>query len=296
MSYIKKQFSIKDLEVLSGIKAHTLRMWEKRYSVLTPERTETNIRSYGLDDLQKLLNISFLNENGYKISRISKLKDDEIANLVKNISSTNNSNDRAIKSFKLSMYNFDQNLFFKTYNSLLKTKNFREIFQQVFIPLLESIGMLWQTNSIHPVHEHFISNLIKQKLLLNIEKLQKEKPAKTDKNFVLFLPENEIHDLAILYANYEILSHGYPTIYLGQSLPMEDLTFLDKVYDNLRFISYFTIQPQDPNKYLEDFHHQIIKKIDCELWVLGKRCNSMVKLPSEKIKVMDSIEELIRKL
>ena len=161
MSYIKKQFSIKNLEVLSGIKAHTLRMWEKRYGILTPQRTDTNIRTYGLDDLQKLLNISFLNENGYKISRISKLKDEEINELVKSFSSTNHSNDRAIKSFTLSMYNFDQNLFFDTYNSLLKTKTFREIFYQVFIPLLESIGLLWQTNSIHPVHEHFISNLIK---------------------------------------------------------------------------------------------------------------------------------------
>ena len=111
MSYIKKQFSIKDLEVLSGIKAHTLRMWEKRYSVLTPERTETNIRSYGLDDLQKLLNISFLNENGYKISRISKLKDDEIANLVKNISSTNNS-----MTELLSLLNFRCTILTKTYS------------------------------------------------------------------------------------------------------------------------------------------------------------------------------------
>ncbi len=296
MSYIKKQFSIKDLEVLSGIKAHTLRMWEKRYKVLKPERTDTNIRTYGLDDLQKLLNISFLNENGYKISRISKLKDEEIVNLVKSISSTNNSNDRAIKSFKLSMYNFDQNLFFNTYNSLLKTKTFREIFQQVFIPLLDSIGMLWQTNSIHPVHEHFISNLIKQKLLLNIERLQQEKPQKADKNFVLFLPENEMHDLAILYVNYEILLHGYQAIYLGQSLPMKDLTFLDKVYNNLRFISYFTVEPQDPGKYLENFNEQIINKLDCEFWILGQRANSILKIPSEKIKVMKSLEELVRRL
>ncbi len=296
MSYIKKQFSIKDLEVLSGIKAHTLRMWEKRYGILTPQRTDTNIRTYGLDDLQKLLNISFLNENGYKISRISKLKDEEINELVKSISSTNHSNDRAIKSFTLSMYNFDQNLFFDTYNSLLKTKTFREIFHQVFIPLLESIGLLWQTNSIHPVHEHFISNLIKQKLLLNIENLQQQKPQKKHLNFVLFLPENEVHDLGILYTNYEILLHGYQAIYLGQSLPMGDLKFLNKVYDNIRFISYFTVKPVNEAKYLEQFNNEILSTIDAELWVLGKKSEAITETPSDKIKPMKSLEELVRKL
>ena len=296
MSYIKKQFSIKDLELLSGIKAHTLRMWEKRYNILSPERTDTNIRTYGLEDLQKLLNISFLNENGYKISRISKLEDEEINVLVKNISSTNNSKDRAIKSFILSMYNFDQNLFFDTYNSLLKTKTFREIFQQVFIPLLENIGLLWQTSSIHPVHEHFISNLIKQKLLLNIENLQQQKPQKKRQNFVLFLPENEVHDLGILYTNYEILLHGYTAIYLGQSLPMQDLKFLSKIYDNIRFISYFTVKPTDENKYLKQFSNELLSEIDAEFWVLGKKSETITEIPSDKIKIMKSLEELVRKL
>ena len=266
MSYIKKQFSIKDLEVLSGIKAHTLRMWEKRYGILTPQRTDTNIRTYGLDDLQKLLNISFLNENGYKISRISKLKDEEINELVKSFSSTNHSNDRAIKSFTLSMYNFDQNLFFDTYNSLLKTKTFREIFYQVFIPLL------------------------------NIENLQQQKPQKTHLNFVLFLPENEVHDLGILYTNYEILLHGYQAIYLGQSLPMGDLKFLNKVYDNIRFISYFTVKPVNEAKYLEQFNNEILSTIDAELWVLGKKSEAITETPSDKIKPMKSLEELVRKL
>ncbi|MBW2961698.1 MerR family transcriptional regulator [Mesonia aestuariivivens] len=296
MSYAKKQFSIKDLEILSGIKAHTLRMWEKRYEILSPQRTETNIRSYGLKDLQKLLNISFLNENGYKISRISKLDNKEIESLVKSISSTTNNKDKALKSFTLSMYNFDQNLFFDTYNSLLKTKTFREIFQETFIPLLKNIGMLWQINSIHPIHEHFLTNLIKRKLILNIEKLQQQKPQKTDSHFVLFLPENEVHDLGILYTNYEILLHGYPVTYLGNNLPMEDLIFLGKIYQNIRFVSYFTVAPDHETAYLEEFQLKIISQIDCEFWVLGPRSSEINMPPSKKIKVMKTIEELVRKL
>ncbi|SHI31337.1 B12 binding domain-containing protein [Mesonia phycicola] len=296
MAYIKKQFSIKDLEMLSGIKAHTLRMWEKRYDVLKPNRTETNIRTYELDDLQRLLNISFLNENGYKISRISKLDTLEINELVKNISSTNKNEDRAIKSLTLSMYNFDQRLFFETYNSLLKTKTFREIFQEVFIPFLNKIGLLWQTNSIDPIHEHFISNLIKQKLLLNIEQLQQQNPSNTSKNFVLFLPEDEIHDLGILYIHFEILLHGYQAIYLGHSLPLENLNFVKNIYNNIHFVSYFTVKPDDVDDYLSKFQSHILDEIDCNYWVLGKKLTTATHKPSDKITFFNSIEELTRKL
>jgi len=296
MSYIKKQFSIKDLEVLSGVKAHTLRMWEKRYQILDPTRTETNIRTYGLKDLQYLLNVAFLNENGYKISRISKLNETEINQLVKSISSTNHNEDRAIKSFILAMYNFDQALFFDTYNSLLKTKTFREIFQEVFIPLLAKIGTLWQTSSIHPIHEHFISNLIKQKLFINIEKLQQQNPSKKHKNFVLFLPEGEIHDLGILYVSFEILLHGYQCIYLGHSLPLEDLKFVKNIYKNIHFISYFTVKPDDVDKHLASFEKNILQEIDCNYWILGRKTLMATKTHSEKITFFKSIEDLTRKL
>jgi methanogenic corrinoid protein MtbC1 len=271
-------------------------MWEKRYQILTPIRTDTNIRTYDINDLQHLLNISFLNENGYKISRISKLSENEINSLVKGISSTNNSEERAIKSFTLAMYNFDQVLFFDTYNSLLKTKTFREIFQEVFIPLLENIGTLWQTNSIHPIHEHFISNLIKQKLLINIEKLQQQNPSKKDKNFVLFLPDGEIHDLGILYVSYEVLLHGYPCIYLGHSLPIEDLKFVKNIYKNIHFISYFTVKPENVDEHLEEFKQNILNQLDCNYWILGRKATMVQKDYSEKITFFKSIEDLTRKL
>jgi len=175
MGNIKQNFSIKDLESLSGIKAHTIRMWEKRYGVLEPERTETNIRNYGVTGLQKILNIAFLNENGYKISRISKLDDEEISDLVQSITTSKSNYSRALKSMKVAMMNFDQPLFLRTYENLLINKTFSEIYEDVFIPLMIETGTLWQAGTITPAHEQFISNLIKQKLFINIEKLQKRK-------------------------------------------------------------------------------------------------------------------------
>ena len=135
MELIKQNFSIKDLENLSGIKAHTIRMWEKRYNILTPERTDTNIRMYDSSSLQKILNIAFLNENGYKISRISKLSEEEITAMVHRITSSISDENRAINQFKMAMMNFDESLFDKTYKALLEKKTFKTIFNNIFLPL-----------------------------------------------------------------------------------------------------------------------------------------------------------------
>jgi DNA-binding transcriptional MerR regulator len=193
MNIVKNTFSIKDLENLSGIKAHTIRIWEKRYNILEPMRTETNIRLYDLENLQKLLNITLLHNYGYKISKISKFPKDKIPSLVNEIITEKSAKSHAISSFKMAMMNFDQTLFFKTYNDLLSEKSFREIFYEVFIPLIQEIGLLWQTDTITPAHEHFISYLIKQKVLINTEELQLKEPIKNDKIFILYLPLNEIH-------------------------------------------------------------------------------------------------------
>ncbi|MEE3146970.1 MAG: MerR family transcriptional regulator, partial [Bacteroidota bacterium] len=161
MNTVKTNFSIKDLESFGGIKAHTIRMWERRYNLLDPDRTPTNIRTYSLDDLQKLLNVTFLLDHNYKISKIAKRSSDEIASLVAEIVEEQDlgANHHAINSFKIAMMNFDQRLFSQTYNHLRQTLGFSELFFSVFIPLLEKIGFLWQAGVVNPAHEHFISNL-----------------------------------------------------------------------------------------------------------------------------------------
>ncbi|SHG53437.1 Methanogenic corrinoid protein MtbC1 [Salegentibacter echinorum] len=275
MEQIKQNFSIKDLENLSGIKAHTIRIWEKRYKILTPNRTSTNIRTYDNSNLQKILNVAFLNENGYKISRISKLSDEEICDMVQNISASSSRENRAQNAFQLAMLNFDEELFNKTYNDLIKDKSFREIFSQVFMPLLEKVGFLWQTDTIKPIHEHYIVDLIKQKMYLNIAEAKEKLPATTKNLYVLFLPENEIHDLGIIYLYYELILNGNQTIYLGGNLPVTDLSYLLERREKINFVSYFTTRPENVEDYINDFKRQIGDNNDYKLLLFGHKLRSL---------------------
>lgn len=299
MNNVKKKFSIRDLENLSGIKAHTIRIWEKRYNLLSPERTSTNIRTYSLASLQKLLNITLLYNNGYKISKIAKIPEQNIPLLVREIVAKNSVKNHAINAFKVAMINFDQTLFMGTYNSLLSEKSFREIFMNIFIPLLNEMGMLWQTDTISPAHEHFITGLIKQKILINTEKLQHLEPSKTDKIFVPFLPENEIHEIGLLYINYEIVLRGYKSIYLGQTVPLENLNEVMNYFENLYFISYFTVVPTKDhiNSYIKDFAAIAKNYTNPNLWILGRQVQYVdeKKLPSF-IKTFTSINQILERL
>ena len=299
MNNVKNIFSIKDLENLSGIKAHTIRIWEKRYNVLEPMRSDTNIRYYDLGSLQKLLNITLLHDHGYKISRIAALPADKIPVLVNEIISEKSKKNHAINDFKVAMMNFDQSLFFNTYNNLLSKKSFREVFYEVFIPLMNEIGLLWQTDTLTPAHEHFITYLIKQKLLIHTEKVQVLEPTKTDKVFVLYLPLNEIHELGLMYLNYEILFHGYKAIYLGESVPLESLKDLNKYFENIVFVSYLTVQPdkEEINSYISQINSTILNTENTEMWLLGRMVAFIdPKIVTTKTKLFHSISELVAEL
>ncbi len=292
MENVKQNFSIKDLEHLSGIKAHTIRIWEKRYNILTPDRTDTNIRTYDLENLQKILNVTFLNEHGYKISRIAKLTNPEISSMVKEVAASASVQNRAINSFKIAMINFDQVLFNKTYNMLMEKKNFREIFMEIFIPLLDEIGLLWQTDTINPVHEHFLVNLIKQKLYSNISLHGEVTDEKQDELYVLFLPENEIHDLGILYLYYELNFHGKKSIFLGPSMPIKDMKYLLDIHENIKFISYLTIAPVDLNSFLEEFDRELCSEKKIEINLFGAKIQTLdPSQQPENIKIYKAISE-----
>jgi DNA-binding transcriptional MerR regulator len=299
MNNVKKFFSIRDLENLSGIKAHTIRIWEKRYNLLLPERTATNIRTYSLGSLQKLLNITLLYNNGYKISKIAKIPDQNIPLLVREIVAKNSVKNHATNAFKLAMINFDQSLFNSTYNSVLIDKSFREVFKEVFIPLLNELGLLWQTDTISAAHEHFITALIKQKILINTEKIQHQQIVKKDKVFVAFLPENEIHEIGLLYLNYEIVLRGYKSIYLGQTVPLDTLKDVMKYFNNLCFISYFTVSPtkEKIGNYIDEFARMTKEAPDAKLWVLGYQTKHLTKssLPNF-VKTFNSIEQVVEEL
>ncbi|MDT0687135.1 MerR family transcriptional regulator [Autumnicola psychrophila] len=299
MELVKQNFSIKDLEHLSGIKAHTIRIWEKRYNILNPDRTSTNIRTYDSSNLQKILNIAFLNEHGYKISRISKLSEEEIGKMVKRISASSSVENRAINAFKMAMIDFDEELFNRTYESLQEEKTFQEIFQQIFIPLLGEIGTLWQTDTIKPIHEHYIVELIREKIYLNIAALKQERKPTSDRLFVLFLPENEIHDVGLLYLNYQLLLNKKSSIFLGSNLPISDIKYLLDKSDNITFMSYFTIAPQDIIEFVREFQEEICSEKPRELFLFGNRVKQFEEQKknfSANIKFFPSIQDFIKTL
>lgn len=295
MDRVKNSFSIKNLEHLSGIKAHTIRIWEKRYNLFEPERTDTNIRLYNLENLQKLLNVTLLYNNGYKISKIASFSSQEITENVHKLTINNNADDWSIGLFKLAMINFDQRLFTKTFNDLLEQFSFSEVFKNVFVPLMNELGVLWQTNSISPSHEHFITSLVKQKIHAMCEDLQQKSTRRTDRRFVLFLPDNEIHELGLLYLQYEVLNNGFQCVFLGQSVPIESLNNLVDIGEPITFITYFTIEPtQDKIKaYLNTFNSEIIENIDSELWILGYQVQFMSDEMPDKIRKFKSIDDVI---
>lgn len=272
MSRVKSNFSIKDLENISGIKAHTIRIWEKRYELLSPDRTDTNIRRYSLMSLQKLLNITLLYNHGFKISKIASLDQQEIPIMVREIALKSNSEQVSINALKLSMVNFDTVLFDATYEEVILQNDFDFVFINIFMPLMNELGILWQTNAISPSHEHFITNLIKQKIHIQTEFLQKEYiPQHNNKIFVLYLPEDEIHELGILFLNYYILKFGYRTIFLGQSLQTESLETLLSFGGDLCFVTYLTVEPNKEiiDQYIDEFHQRILKDNDAHLAIMG---------------------------
>ena len=297
MNNIQQDFTIKDLENISGIKAHTIRIWEKRYSLLLPNRTDTNIRFYSPESLQKLLNIVLLNNNNFKISKIAEMSEEDLILQSRELALNSAENDEAINTFKVSMFQFDKFIFNKAYHNLLLNNSFREIFKDVFIPLLNQIGLLWHTNTLIPAHEHFISNLIAQKIQINTEKLQYNVVNK-DKIYVLFLPQNEVHELGLQYLNYELVLRGNHTIYLGQSLPLSNLDFFFENHEKICFITSLTIRPYDDkiesyfkkiNTILEGKNHEFI--------AIGKRTELLKDIEfSSKINLYSSVPDLLKVL
>ena len=295
---VKSQFSIKDLENLSGVKAHTIRIWEKRYGLLSPQRTKTNIRSYDLESLKKLLNVTLLYNDGYKISKIAGLSEKEVYHLVQGTAIVNKQ-EYSIKDFKTAMFDFDERLFAKTYDNCLSNKSFKEIFFEVFIPLLTEIGVLWQTGTINPSHESFISELIKRKIIANIEMTQNLFKKEADTFFVLFLPYNEVHDLGLLFANYQLIFSGFRTIYLGANTPLSSLNELVKVKNKVIFLSYLTLKPEGDSiiNYINRFQQTVSGNGTCALWLLGNRAQikNQETVPTN-VEIIDDLLQLNNRL
>ncbi len=219
-------YSIKDLEVLSGVKAHTIRIWEKRYNLLVPERTNTNIRYYSDNDLRRMLNITLLVRNGYKISKVAKWNDESVNNAVLEVSKSKTSESDFIDRLILYMINFDNENFYNLTSEIIAEKGLEEATLKVFFEFFVKVGVYWQVGSIFPAQEHYVTNIFRQKMISETDKLGMTN--QKDSTILFFLPDKEMHELSLLFYNYLAQKMGYHTIYLGQFVPWDDLIKIQK--------------------------------------------------------------------
>lgn len=235
-----QRYSIKDLERLSGIKAHTLRIWEKRYAIFSPSRTDTNIRYYSNDDVRKLLNVKTLIDYGNKISKISLLTDEAINDEINKALQQQESNTAFIGELMDAMMALDEVKFNKLFDLSVEKMGFYKTIVEVVYPFLYKVGLLWSVEKVIPLQEHFASHLVKQKLYSAIDNLPAEAKGKDSKHFVLFLNQFEEHDLAILFAHYLIRNAGHKVIYLGAKVPTENILALQEHFADYNFVTYLT--------------------------------------------------------
>lgn len=224
------KYFIKDIENITGIKVYTLRIWEQRYGMLLPKRTETNIRYYEEDDLKYMMNIALLNNNGYKISRIAEMSRDEVQRRTLSISENSSSHQHLISALSTAMFDFDE----KEFNKILSTNFLKlgveETTVHIVFPFLKHLGVLWLSGSTHIAHEHFITNIIKQRMFVAIDQINVP-TAPNAKKFLLFLPNGENHELSLLFASFILRSRGQKVIYLGTSTPLDDLNKIYKLHN-----------------------------------------------------------------
>jgi len=281
MFYISEpmmRYSIKDLEKLTGIKAHTIRIWEKRYQLIEPERTSTNIRYYSDNDLKKLLNVSLLNRNGLKISNIVTMDNNEINERIVEISETSHDSTNQIEQLIVSMIDLDEQRFERVLSTSIIKIGFDDTVIKVLFPFFEKIGILWQIGTIYPAQEHFVSNLIRQKLIIAIDGQSGIYKADS-KCFLMFLPANEWHELGLLFYSYLIKKNGFKVIYLGQSVPFEDLQEVsNKQQINYLFTSITT--PLTRKKYAEYIHQLSVAFPDKRIFLTGYQTHEYaIELP-----------------
>ena len=235
-------FTIKDLENISGIKAHTIRIWEQRYSFLNPQRTDTNIRYYSNEELKIILNISLLNRYGFKISHIDKMTSDEMKEKMLSFTQIQAQHERLINELIVTMVDMNIEAFESILDSFIMSKGIEKTITQIIFPFLERIGILWISSHINAGQEHLVTNIVRQKIIVGIETTQLSNT--NGKTVLLFLPEGEHHELGILFTYFLLKSRGTKVIYVGANVPMKDVEFIvnlkkpDFMYSHLTSIAH----------------------------------------------------------
>ena len=281
-------YSIKDLEHLSGIKAHTIRIWEQRYQLFSPERTETNIRFYDENDLKLILNIAVLKNHGVKISKIVQMTSEEVNQKIIDIYSSEYSHDDQVNSLTVAMLDMNEVFFNSIIESNQERLGFESTMVEIIYPFFKKIGILWMASSINPAQEHFVSNLVRQKIIIETSKIEVKANAL---NFMLFLPEGELHELGLLYANYVLREKGFKTFYLGQSVPIKDL---EEIYHKMGPDFLFTsITSKPSNSEVEEYVQEMGKRFkEVKVLATGNQVAGQNLNIPDNILIVNSLDEL----
>jgi DNA-binding transcriptional MerR regulator len=221
-------YTIKDLEKISGIKAHTIRIWEQRYQFLQPQRTETNIRTYSSDELKTILNVSLLNKYGFKISHIDKMSAEQMEEKILSLNQIDAQKERVVNALIKEMVSLNMANFERQMDTYIGQKGIEKTIIEIIFPFMERVGILWITNHINPAQEHLATNVIRQKIILGIEKLPPV--LHYTKRIVLFMPEGEYHEIGLLYVHFLLKQRGFYVDYLGTNVPMIDLKYLSEFH------------------------------------------------------------------
>jgi len=279
-------FTIKELESLSGIKAHTIRIWEQRYQFLRPARTTTNIRRYNNDELKTLLTVALLNKYGYKISRIDEMLPEQRTEAALQLQEPDARNEYIINELIGCMIDLKSVEFEKLLNGQIQEFGIEQTITGVIFSFLERVGILWQTNRLRPVQEHIVSAIIRQKIINAIESLPFAE--KTSPLFILFLPEGEHHEMGLLYVYYLLRKQGIPTIYLGANVPLKDMEYILQVKCPAYVYFHLTTFPN-----MAKFHRllQLLEKAagEATLILSGHLAQVYRKAPSENLVLLQSL-------
>ena len=282
-------FTIKDLENLSGIKAHTIRVWEQRYSFIKPRRTETNIRYYSSDELKTILNIALLNKYGYKISHIDKMPPDEIRTKIVSLSQAQAQQERIVNELIQYMVDLDIEGFESVLDNYIVARGIDKTITQVIFPYMERIGILWLTNHINPAQEHLVTNIIRQKLIVGIEGTHSH--MQVDQSVLLFLPEGEHHELGLLYMYYLLKNRGVNTLYLGANVPVKDIEFVARLKKPDYLYTHLT--SMSGSFGFEKFLHQVQGKLtDFPVVISGQMTRNYKKKLPANVTLIRSLQEV----
>lgn len=285
-----KKFSISDIEGLIGIKAHTIRAWEVRYGLVPPKRTPTNIRYYDEDDLKMLLNIVALNENGYKISKIAKMGHQQIAELVTQLKTDWNNDAVQMLSLSNAAVTYNEEAFAEILGGCIAEMGLIKTMDLVLFPFMKRVGMLWQTGAIDPSHEHFASNLIRDRIIVEIDKA--DKPENKDpKRFLLFLPEAEMHETGLLFARYLLKKCGHETLYLGSEIPYADLK---KVVESYKpDYSFIVLTSLNLGKDINKIIGKVMDHLNVPLLVAGSLISEFDILVKDQLTPLKNVCDMV---